>query len=102
MVADIIVRGVKTGYRIGVYPRQKIFEIRDSRIENVFASATYEFEEGKPINLKVFVMNDKIEAFLNVQISLSAWAFQLNSGLAVELYDSKGVIRNPFIHYYKN
>jgi len=101
MVADIIVRGVSTGYRVGVYPKQKIFEIRDSRIENVYASTTYEFEEGKPINIKVFVMNDKIEAFLNDQINISAWAMQLTSGLAVELYDSRGVIRNPFIHYYK-
>lgn len=102
MVADIIVRGVKTGYRVGIYPKQKIFEIRDSRIENVYASTTYDFEEGKPINLKVFVMNDKIEAFLNDQINLSTWAIQLTSGLAIELYDSKGVIRNPFIHYYNN
>lgn len=40
-----------------------------SGIENVFASTTYEFEEGRSINLKIFVMNDKIEAFLNDQIS---------------------------------
>lgn len=29
MVADFIFRGLKTGYRIVVYPNQKIFEIRD-------------------------------------------------------------------------
>jgi sucrose-6-phosphate hydrolase SacC (GH32 family) len=102
MVADIIVRGVRTGYRIGVYPKQKIFEIRDSRIENVFASTTYEFEKGKPINLKIFLMNDKLEAFINDRISLSSYVLQLTTGLAIEIYDSKGVIKNPFIHYYKN
>lgn len=101
MVADIIVRGLKTGYRIGVYPKQKIFEIRDSRIENVFASTTYEFIEGDPINLKLFIMNDKLEVFLNDQINLSSYALQLTSGLAIELYDSKGSIKNLFIHYFQ-
>ena len=102
MVADIILRGVKTGYRIGVYPKEKKFEIRDSRIENVHASTTYDFLESEPINLKVFLMSDKLEVFLNDRINLSSYVFQMTSGLAIELYDSKGVIKNLFIHYFQN
>jgi beta-fructofuranosidase len=89
------------GYRVVISPEKKIFAIRQyKQDEGTFSEVTYDFPTGKPVNLKVFVSGNLMEAFIAGQKSLSNRIADRSYHWVVIETSGSVVIRDPLLHYF--
>jgi beta-fructofuranosidase len=89
------------GFRIALSPTRNVFEITEfAGKRRSFHTKTYHF--SKTANLKIFICDEYLEAFVDDQVDLSVRVLD-SSGfkIALETENGRATFRKPFLHYFK-
>lgn len=89
------------GYRIALRPADGIFEITEHTGDRrSYLSETHTF--GKSANLKIFICDGQLEAFVDGRSDLSTRVLQkTNSKIILETNDRNASFHKPLVHYFK-
>ncbi len=90
-----------TGYRVALLPERETFEITEPAGQRrTYLSKSHPFR--KVANLKVFISDGQLEAFVDGRSDLSTRVLNTSgTKLMLKAEGGKAVFRNPVLHYFK-
>jgi len=89
------------GYRIALRPRESVFEITEHTGQRrSYLTETHRF--GKTVNLKIFICEGQLEAFVDGRSDLSTRVLDRSgSKIILEAEGGKATFSKPLVHYFK-